>query len=187
VARVRLFRKLLILLVAVWLLAELVAIPLAGQTIEREVVARDRGAAEVHASVGSFPILARLALTGRVKRVTVVLDRVAQQRLTFAELRFDVRGVLVDRADLIARKFTVRDIDDGTVTGTINLSDISPLAGRIASRVNVTGHTLSLGGLSYALNADLFPCSPEATVAGDSVTLSCTFTEVPDVLLRAQR
>jgi len=184
---VRLFRALLSLVVGLGVVVEIAAIPLTSQIVQHEVAARDQNAATVKASVGTFPLLTRLLVTGKVNSVHVVLDRVTGQRLTFSEVDFDVRGVSIDRTALLQRKFHVQDVDEGTVTATINLSDISPLAGRIASRASVNGHTLSLGGLSFALSSSLFPCSPDATVEGDHITLACTFTEIPAVIFEAKR
>ncbi len=182
----RLFQRLLIVLVGLWLLAEIVAIPLAGQAVEDEVAARDNNAAQVNASVGSFPILARLALTGKVSHVSVVLERIAQHRLTYSEVRFDVTGVTLNRSDLIKKKVSVEDIDQGTVTASVDLGPLGGIVGQLLSEVSVDGHSLNIGPVSYALDSDLFPCSPQATVDGDRIALSCTFTEIPSVLRRSE-
>jgi hypothetical protein len=183
----RVVRALVILAVGLWLVVEIAAIPLTNQVVQSEVAARDRNAATVKASVGTFPLLTRLLLTGKVPHVHVTLDQVSGERLAFAEVRFDVDGVSIDRSALLQRKFRVEHIDSGKVTGTINLSDISPLAGRIASRATVNGHTLFLGPLRFGLSSTLFPCSPDAIVEGDHITLSCTFTEIPDVVFDVKR
>ena len=183
----RLLRLLVILLVGLWLVVEVAAIPVASKLVESQVAARTRGATSVRASVGSFPVLARVVFTGRVNSVDVALEHVAGQRIPFTEVRFDVSGVAVDRASLATGKVKVTSIDTGTVTGTIDLSAAAPIVGRLASRVSVSGHTLLLDSIPLQLNPQLFPCSPQAHIDGQQVIVSCSFTDVPPVLLEGVR
>ena len=172
----KLLRRLILLVVVLWLIAEVLAIPVVNRIAQREVAAHTRNATTVHASVGSFPVIARALFLQRVNSVDVTLDQVAGQRIPFTEVKFDVKGVDIDRNALVQGKFRVRSIDSGTFTATLDLP-----AG-VSSAARVTGRTLMLGPLAVALRSDLFPCSPDATVSGQQVTLSCTFTGVPPVL-----
>ena len=183
----RLLRLLVIVLVGLWLVVEVVAIPVAGRLVESQVAARARGATSVHASVGSFPVVARVVFTGRVNSVDVTLENVAGQRVPFTEIRFDVSGAAVDRASLATGKVKVTKIDTGSVMGTIDLSAAAPVVGRIASHVSVSGHTLLLNSIPVQLNPQHFPCSPDAHIDGQQVIVSCTFTNVPPVLLEGVR
>jgi hypothetical protein len=172
----RLLRRLVVLVVALWVVAEIIAIPVVDGIVQREVAAHTHDVTTVRASVSSFPLLTRVFALQRVNSVSVTLDRVAGQRLPFADVRFDVKGVDVDRASLLNGKLRVTSIDSGTVTATLTL----PLG--VSRLVHVSGRNLMLGPLAVALRADLFPCSPQASLSGDQVTLSCTFTSVPSVL-----
>lgn len=181
-------RRLVILLVGLWLIAELVAVPMAGRLIASQVAARTRNATTVHASIGTFPVIARAVFLQQIKSVTVTLDRVTGERVPFSEIRFDVKGVGIDRASLLKGKPRVTSIDSGTVTATINLADISPVTGRLEQNVHMEGRTLMLGPIGVAIRSDLIPCSPQPRVEGSNVILTCSFADVPPVLIqRAQR
>ena len=178
----RLIRRLVYLAVGLWVVVELVAIPVSGQLLAHEVASRTHDVTTVHASVGSFPILARAFLLGSVNKVSVTLDQVTGERIPFTAIRFDVRGVGLDKAALTKGKMRITSIDRGTVTATL---DLPP---GVTSAVSVSGRTLKLGPLSLALRSDLIPCAPTARVAGNTVTLSCTVYQIPPVLLEgAQR
>jgi hypothetical protein len=171
----RLIRRLVLLVVVLWLVAEIIAIPVVNAIAAREVASHTRDATTVHVSVGSFPIIARAFFLQRVSSVGVTLDRVVGQRVPFTTVRFDAKGVGIDRAAMLEGKFRVTAIESGTVTATIDLP-----AGATGARIE--GRTLMLGSLPIAVRSDLFPCTPAASVAGRRVTLSCTFTGIPAVL-----
>jgi hypothetical protein len=180
---------LLFVLVALWLVAEIAAIPVANRMIEQRVAAQSRGVAAVHASVGTFPVVARFLLTGRVSKVTVTLDRVARLALTFTQVRFDLRGVELDRAGLVKRQARITAIDRGTVTAIIDISSLPPRLAELVSQagVHASGRTLLLGTTSFQMSSDILPCNPDARVVGRQVIVSCTIQNVPPVLLeRAQ-
>jgi hypothetical protein len=180
---VRLLRWVALLVIGLWVVAELVAIPVTNNVVEREVAAHNRGAATVHASAGPFPLLTRLAVTGRVNHVAVTLDRVAGQRLRFSEIRFDVRGADIDRGALLGGNFRMRSIDSGTVTATINLPDLG-IAAPISSPARVVGRTLFVGRAGFTIDSDLIPCSPQASVSGDHIVLDCGFTSIPSIFVQ---
>jgi hypothetical protein len=171
----RLIRRLILLVVAVWLVAEVVAIPTVNAIAAHEVAAHTHDATTVHVSVGSFPIIARAFFLQKVSSVGVTLDRVVGQSLPFTTVRFDAKDVGIDRAAMLKGKFRVTSIESGTVTATIDLP-----AGVTGARIE--GRTIMLGRVPIAVRSDLFPCTPTANVSGQQATLSCTFTGVPPVL-----
>ena len=78
----------------------------------------------------------------------------------------------VDRSALLKRKVHVTSIDNGTVTATVDLADISPIAARLATSVRVNGHMLSVAGIRLPIRSDLIPCDPTAAVDGIEQTLT---------------
>jgi hypothetical protein len=183
---VRTLRFLVLLLVAAWVIVELAAVPVGTRLIEEQFVARSGGVAAVDASIGTFPVVSRFVLTGRVNTVKVTLDRVARLGLTFAEVRFELDGVAVDRAGLLRRQMRITDIDRGTVAATIDISGASPQLAAAADRnVRVAGRNLVIGPVSFRLSSELFPCDPQVRRLGAQVIASCTLTDVPPILLDA--
>jgi hypothetical protein len=182
-------RLLVIVLVGLWLAAELAVIPLAEGQIESKVAERSDGEAGVSADVDSFPMIARVLLTGRVKELSVTLDQVARQRLTFAEVTFQVSGIEVDRGAILQRNVRIRSIERGTVTASVDLGALGGVLGRISSflgtDVRVEDGQLHIGPSSFPLGDDLFPCDPEGRIEGERVILTCSITDVPDALLDA--
>jgi hypothetical protein len=186
----RMLRRLVLLLVVLWVVVEIAAIPVANRMIEEQVAAQTRGVASVKASVGTFPVVARFVLTGKISRVGVTLVRVARAALTFTEVRFDLSGVELDRGRLLKnRQAHITAVDTATITATLDTSALPPrLAGAVARNVRISGRTLLLGPASFQLASDILPCSPSAHVVGSSVILTCTIDHVPPALLEtAQR
>jgi len=185
-------RKLLIaaiVLGGLWLVGEMAAVPFAERQIEQRVAERNREAATVRADIDSFPLVSRLLFTGRVNEVDVTLDRVVRRRLTFAEVRFELAGLDVDRAALIRGDARVTAIDRGTISATIDAGALSAILGRVleavGANVRVSGRTLLVGPASFQIPSDLMPCEPEARVEGEQVIVSCTIDEFPEALLEA--
>ena len=181
----RLIRYGLVLLVALWLIGELLLIPFAERQTAREVAARTRDTAAVSADIGSFPLAARVLFTGKVPRLSVTLDRVARASVRFAEVRFDLEGISVDRPAMLRGRAQVESIDRGTVTATIEIGALGRLASLAGIDVRVVGRTLNAGRVSVAIAEDLVPCNPEASVDGERVILTCAIDDVPDVLVDA--
>jgi hypothetical protein len=180
-------RRLILLLVALWLIGEAVAIPVVNHIVASDVASRTHEAASVKAAVGDFPIVARLLLTKRVNHVDVTLERVTGQAVPFAHVTLAIRDVAIERSSLLRGKPHVTSVGSGTITAVIDLSDISPLAGRVASSVHMEGRTLLFGGLPVRVNVQsrFLPCLPTASLSGQQVTLSCTVTRVPAAWLES--
>jgi hypothetical protein len=145
----------------------------------------NRDAANVSASIDSFPLVSRLVFTGRVNDVTVTLEQVARARLTFAEVRFELSGIEVDRASIFQRDPRVTAIDRGTITAIIDAGVLGQAASALGLEARVRGRTLVVGPASFPLPSDLLPCEPEARAEGEQVIVSCTINEVPEGLLEA--
>jgi len=182
---VRLFRFLIIVLAGLWLVGEIALIPLANGRIENEVASRTRDAANVNASIGSFPVASRALITGKVPKLSVTLERIARQALTFAEVKFDVAGISVDRPSILQGKVKINSIDSGTVTATIDAGVLGRIASLAGVDVRVDGRTLRVAGRALALDQELIPCEPTARIEGEKVLVTCTLDEVPDILLEA--
>src|ERR1041385_2942601 len=107
--------------------------------IETQVAARTRDAAAVKASVGTFPIVARFVLTGKISKVGVTLERLSRLALTFTQVRFDLSGVQLDRSRLLKnREAHITAVDQAAITATLDLSALPPrLAGVVARNVRV--------------------------------------------------
>ena len=181
----RVLRLLIVLLAVLWLLGELAVVPIAEGRIEQRVAELNRDAANVNADIDSFPLVSRLVFTGRVNEVTLTLERVARARLEFAEIRFALSGIEVDRATLLQRQPRVTAIDHGTITAVIDAGVLGNVASALRLNPRISGRNLVVGPLSFPIPSDLVPCQPEVRVDESDVIVSCTIDEVPQVLLDA--
>ncbi len=181
-----------------WLSVELVAPRVAESRIEERAAQRTADVARVDADVRSFPMVTRLLLTGRVNRLDVTLEEVSRQRLTFASIRFEFHGVLMDRGALAQREARIEDIDRGRIVGELLEGDLAAalgaafelLPGEVA--VGMEDRRLTIGregrpGLSVPIPDDLFPCDPSAELQDGAVVISCTIHEVPAQFADAAR
>jgi hypothetical protein len=128
-------------------------------------------------------------VTGKARKVTITLDDVARQAVTFATVSFALEGIAIDRATIVQGNPRITDIDRGTITATIDLGSVGGVLGRIADAVGLrpqmSGRTLHIGSAAVPISSDLFPCSPEAAIEDRTITLSCTIDEVPEALIEA--
>lgn len=175
----------LIVLVALWVVGELAAAPVAERVIEQEVKTRYRDAATVEVDIDSFPLVSRVALTEKIRELTVTLDRIARQTITYAKVRFELFGIVVDRSATLRGDPRVKEIDRGVVTATIDAAVLEGIPSLAGADVRVDGWVLNVGAASVVIDRELVPCDPQARVEGDSVILSCEIDEVPESLLEA--
>jgi hypothetical protein len=175
----------LIALVGLWLVGEFAAAPVAERLIEQEVKARYRDAATVEVDIASFPLVSRVALTEKIRKLTVTLDQIARQSITYGEVRFELMGIVVDRSAILRADPRVKRIDRGIVTATIDVAALEGIPSLASTDVRVDGRLLNFGGASVPIDKELVPCDPEARVEGDSIILSCEIDEVPATLLKA--
>jgi hypothetical protein len=178
----KLIRRLLLLVVVLWIVGEILLIPFAESRIEREVSQRSRDATAIQADIDSFPLAAGTLLTGKVRKLTVTLDRISRLSVRFASVAFAVSGIEVDRAAIVRGRAKIRSIDGGTVTATLELGALSRLASLAGIDVSVTGRTLHAGPVNVEIPQDLIPCEPDARTDGDKVILTCTVSELPEIL-----
>jgi hypothetical protein len=182
-------RIFLLLLVGAWVAGEVTLVAMGERELERRVAAEIHDAASVEADISTFPAVTRLALTGRVNRVSVEFTDVSRQGLTFAEASFSFDGVHVDRTALLRRDPRVESIDRGTATLAIDAGAISSALGRAVSlageEVAAVGSSILVGGGAVPLPRDLLPCDPEVRVEGERVIASCTVNEIPRAFIDA--
>lgn len=181
----RLIRWLVLALVGLWLVGEFAATPIAERVIEQEVTGRYRDAASVNADIDSFPLVARVVVTEKIGRLTVTLERIAQQTITYAEVRFELSGIVLDRSALLRGDPRVERIDRGSVTATIDIAALEGIPSLEAADVRVDGRILRAGPTAIEIDKELVPCTPQARVEGDRIILSCEIDEVPQSLLDA--
>lgn len=199
----KVFVGLLVVIVLLAAAVELLAPPVIEDRIEAHVRERSAGTVGVSADVGPFPVVTRLLATEKVGRLGVTLDEVAGVDVSFASVRFGLRGVALDRAALLNGNIRVRSIDAGEVTATI---DVAVLSDRLGVPLRVEGDQLVVGaaeipvpidvvsGLLTLPGADVgglelideryLPCAapPTAELGEGRVLLSCTLEGVPLVL-----
>lgn len=175
-------RRLVLLVAVLWGIGEVLLIPFAESRIETEVAERSRDATAISANIDSFPLAASVLLTGKVRELTVTLDRIGRVGVSFAEVAFRVNGINVDRTAILQGRARVRSIDSGTVTARIELGAIGRLASLVGVDVRMDGRTLRAGPASIEIPADLVPCDPLSRVDDDTIVITCEITELPDVL-----
>jgi hypothetical protein len=179
---VKFVRRAVLLVVVLWIIGEFLLIPFAESRIEQEVSRRTRDTASVEADIDSFPLAARVLATGKVRELTVTLDRVGRVGVRFASVAFAVSGIEVDRPAILRGRARIRSIETGTVTATIELGALGRLASLAGIDVSVSGRTLRAGPASIEIPLDLVPCDPQSRVEDEKIILTCTVTEVPEIL-----
>jgi hypothetical protein len=112
----------------------------------------------------------------------VTLERVTRIRVSFASVAFRVNGIAVDRGAILQGRAKIRSIDSGTVTARLELGALGRLASLAGVDVRVEGRTLRAGPVSIQIAQDIVPCDPVARVEDDTIVLTCTITELPEVL-----
>jgi hypothetical protein len=187
VLRVRFLRRLIVLLAVLWVIGELAAIPVANRMVAQQVSRQTHDVADVKASVGTFPVVTRFVLTGKISRAAITLLGVQRIALRFATVQFDLSGVAIDRGRLLStRQAHITAVDRAIITATIDVAALPARAARlVAADVRVSGRTLLVGPASFRLSSDVLPCSPAVQVNGAEVVLSCTIDHVPPALLES--
>ena len=163
----------------------------------------------VHASIGGFPFVPRLLLSGRVSHVAVHVTNINATVITFSTVDIDLDGVDLDRSKLIHdRKAKLTGIKHGTVSVILTQQELSdalhvPVAiadGQVSvtvlgKSIHVTptvtaSGTLKLSGSGLASvfslaipKTDYVPCIGDVTILAARLRLSCEITDVPPALL----
>lgn len=196
--------------VALAALVELAAPSFLEARIEERVRERTRDVAVVDAEVGSFPVVTRLLATGRIRRMTLTLDQLVRQRLTFATVRLSFEGLELDRSALLEhQQVELRDIETGMLTAELTAEALSDLVGvpvelrsgqvsfevagtTLTAQPEIRGRTLRLAGrrvaaLSVTLPQEFASCTPSLEVRLGRMVLSCRLEELPSLLMAASR
>jgi hypothetical protein len=177
-----------------------------------QVTERVPGTTGVRAKISSFPFVGRLLLSGKVPKVVVTAQHAGLSALSLSDVRVQVEDVEMDSGEAKAGRAVVRSIGQGKVQADIRLDQINPLlprgfsvqaqAGKAvvdgpgsieAQLVPTPEGTLRLQVANRSVlelpfpKTDLLPCSPAASFVSGAVRLSCTFDEVPPLLLDLAR
>jgi len=167
----------------------------------------------VRARIRSFPFVGRLLVTGQVSQVDVDVQHSAAGELALSDVRVRVEDVDLDTGEAMNGRAVVRSIKRGTVRADLRQDEIN---GRLPRQLQVQlqeGKAVIAGpgGTQAQLvvtpegkielrianrsvfelalpTTSLLPCPPTATFVPGALRLSCSFTEVPPLLLeRIQR
>jgi hypothetical protein len=195
----------LVMLLAIDELAKAFSSRTIASAVERKV----HGVSSVDADIDSFPFLGRLLVQGSVSELDVTFRNVTGHGIDVAHLRFEAKGLELDRGVLFSRRnVRVRDVDRVTAEATITEEQIREVTGadvRLAdgrATVSAGGATAtatikviegrvrmevgSLPAVSIPIpDADLLPCAVEAEVVEDALVLSCTAEELPGIVVDA--
>jgi len=201
-------RKLLFLALLAALLvgADLAAKSVAEKRIEDRAEEAAGAGASATATIGSFPFLGRLLVSGSVPEVSVRASGVEAGPLTLRAVTVDLDGVKLDRDALFGGDVQLRDIDRGRVTVELDSGVLSrvldvpitiedgtvgvEVAGqRVTARAEVREGALvvnveGLPALTVPIvRTELSPCDVAGVeVRGDRLLLSCQIADVPEAL-----
>jgi len=121
-----------------------------------------------------------------VAHVSVHQEGVEAQGIHFTSIDVDLRGVRVDRGQLVRRRrVELTGIDRGTVTAVVGLGELLRLAGAAAAGgVRLEHGVLVIGDVRLDLaGAPLLPCVSRLRFEGAAVALTCQLRDPPVELL----
>ena len=176
-----------------------------------EVARRVPGTTGIETDISSFPFVGRLLVSGTVPKVVVTAqhaDAAALGAIGLSDVRVVVEDVEMDTTAARDGRAVVRSIGAGTVQADLRVNEINPLLPRgyqvelqpgkavvrgpgasLAQFVTTPSGTIQLRVADRALvelpfpKTDLLPCAPSAAFISGAVRLSCSFDEVPPLLL----
>ncbi len=196
----------LVVVVALLALGDVTAQHYAERRIQQQIDRRQPGATStVH--ISSFPFVPRLAILGRVDKVTARVHGVSVDNLTLDEVNLVVTGVKLDRGQLVHGKVVVTGIRTGTVRAVLSEQTVDQLVHlpitfgdggvhlavggvTLGVSVSVAGNQLHLGAAGRQLSIPIpvlpvLPCVAGVAVEPGQLVLSCTFHQVPAALIQA--
>ena len=165
----------------------------------------------VSASIGGFPFVPRLLISGEVSHVGVHVKNINATVITFSTVDLDLNDVKLDKSRLISdHKVRITGIKSGTVSAVITQEALGDalhvpvaiadgqvgvtLLGKtvhVTPKVSASG-TLSLSGpgitrvFSLAIpKTDYVPCIGDVTILAARIKLTCDIHNVPPALLDA--
>lgn len=196
---------LLAVILGLLVVADVTAKRLAEEELADRVRARVPEAGSTSASIHSFPFLPRLLASGRVAEVDAAVTDVTVRGLQFASIEVVLRGVELDRRQLVdQRRVVLQSIQFGRVTAEVTDDALSEAFGtpvtledgrasvsvrgrRVEAEVAVRDGELVVGGAGISLPglnvvAPLLPCVANAEIGDGRVLLTCDVTEIPEEL-----
>ncbi len=186
---------LLVVLIAAAVVGDLYARSRVESMIAQRIEQRVPGShASVH--ISSFPFVGRLAVSGSVPEVKAKVTSVTEGRFTFSLVNVDVRGLKLQRSQLIHGHVDVTGVSRVTVHATMTqqaldqavgvpvvLGDGTVSVGDVSADITVTGGRVYVGSTGFAVPAlALLPCVSGATVSPGQLVLSCVTTTIPPAL-----
>ena len=188
---------LVVLVVALLLGGDRLASAAAESRAEDAIAARLHGVAGVDVDIRSFPFTGRLFAAGRVSRLDVHLADVVGHGIDVADMRFDARGVDLDRDLLLSGKVRVRDVERVLVTARIDAAAIGAVGGAAARLLDGTASATIAGGTIEVRagslppvrfpgpDESLLPCAAEVRVEDGGLVASCEADELPSFIADA--
>ena len=165
------------------------------------------GVAEVEVDIDSFPFVGRLGVAGSVSRLDVRLTDVLGQAVNMAAVRFDARGVELDRGALLGGDVYVTDVREVRVAARITETEVRRLTradvqleagratvtvagARLGADVSVVDGTIRLGVAGLDLRVPLpdsgfLPCEVDARVVDGALLAHCVADELPSFIAGA--
>jgi hypothetical protein len=161
------------------------------------------------ASIGSFPFVGRLVVRGQVPVVTVRAREARAAELPLRDVSVTVHDVHLDTGQAVKGKVRITSAGHGSLDATVTQDDLNrrlpgvhvvltPGQAEVGGPAGVKGElvTSTKGRLVLRVAgrtlfeiplavAGLLPCEPEVAIDQGALRLSCSFDDVPDVLLRA--
>jgi hypothetical protein len=176
--------------------------------VEQQINEREPGSASsVH--ISSFPFVARLALFGRVEKISAHVSHVNVGSFVLDKVDLTVTGVRLDRSQLVHHTAAVKGIRTGTVRAVMSEQTVDQVlhlpvtfgdgsvqlsAGGVtlSATVTVVDNQLRLSAAGRDLSVPIpplpvLPCVADAAVEPGRLVLSCSFHQVPAALLHAAR
>jgi hypothetical protein len=200
----------LVVLAVLLVIGDIVGLRYAQDQVRRRIDANVAGAdAKVH--ISSFPFLGKLAVAGTISKLTAHVDHASDGEFTFDGIDLTVTRLKLDRSQLFSdRRVQVRGIQTGTVKADMAEADFTRLVGGLpvtfgngVAQVRVGGVTadaqvtvannqlhLNSAGLPVTIpipipKLSVLPCVTSVVIVPGHLVASCTFHEVPAVLVQA--
>lgn len=165
------------------------------------------GVADVEVGIDSFPFLGRLGASGSVSRLDVRLTDVLGQAVNLAAVRFDARGVELDRGALLDGDVYVTGVREVRVAARITEAEVRRLTradvaledgratvtvagARLGADVSVVDGTIRLAVAALDLRVPLpdtgfLPCRADARVVDGALLAQCVADELPSFVAGA--
>jgi hypothetical protein len=204
--------QVLLLLLAVVVVGALGADVVLKNRAETELVAqvtqRVPGTTGVEADISSFPFVGRLLISGTVPKVVITAQHADSGSIGLSDVRVVVEEVEMDSQAARDGKAVVKSIGRGSVQADLRANEINPFLPRgyrvdlqpgkatvsgpgasLAQFVTTPEGAIQLRVADRALvdlpfpKTDLLPCAPAAEFVSGAVRLTCSFDEVPPLLL----